>query len=164
MTFSEDRLRFEGFVTAGIGRHSELGIPGRADVATAPTDWPERLFPGSLNVRITAYPKAFAQHRLPETIRSLDSGLFVPTFEVRRDEIRNNRLSPTDAVPRRGDAQVWRATIETTDAMICASCWALRRFGSQVGEQLELVADIRLRDLGLDDERRVVVAVFGSWR
>jgi len=40
----------------------------------------------------------------------------------------------------------------------------LRRFGSRVKEQLELVAGERLRDAGLDNGQSVSVALFGEWR
>ncbi len=45
-----DGLKFEGVVAAGIGKHSELIVPGRVVLREPPHDWPEVLFPGSLNV------------------------------------------------------------------------------------------------------------------
>jgi|GraSoiStandDraft_55_1057291.scaffolds.fasta_scaffold67281_4 hypothetical protein len=45
-------LVFGGVVSSGIGHHAELYVPGRAELSTAPADWPERLHPGSLNVSI----------------------------------------------------------------------------------------------------------------
>lgn len=43
-------LAFEGSVSGGAGKHSEMLIPGRGALPGAPDDWPETLCPGSLNV------------------------------------------------------------------------------------------------------------------
>jgi hypothetical protein len=66
-------------------------------------------------------------------------------------------------VPNGGDAQVWRARIEVVGSELTLDCWALRRFGSRVGEQLEFVAADKLRDLGLENGQKVVAILFGSW-
>ena len=158
-----DELKFVGIVTTGISRHSELIVPGRRDLRAAPHDWPEVLFPGSLNVRVEKYPEALRQHGLANRIAHLDTGRFRPTFEILRNELRNNQLGPRPGVPRGGDAQVWRARIDTLDGSLSLPCWALRRFGSRVGEQLEFVAARRLRGLGLEENQRIAVSLVGSW-
>jgi hypothetical protein len=104
------------------------------------------------------------KRRLTNRVSELDQERFVPEFEILRNEFRNNKLGPRPGVPRGGDAQVWRALLRHGGVGTVIKCWALRRFGSQVGEQLELVADRRLRDFGLDDGLRVEVALLGEWR
>jgi hypothetical protein len=75
----------------------------------------------------------------------------------------NNSQQPS-GVPNAGDAQVWRARIEVVDQPLTPDCWALRRFGSRVGEQLEFVAAKKLRDLGLSSDQTVIAILFGNWR
>ena len=150
-------------MSSGVGCHATLHVPGRAELCTAPADWPERLHPGSLNVVVDEYPAELLSRGLTNRIFELDKGWFAPEFEIQREQFRNNMLGPRPGVPRGGDAQVWRALL-AHDAGMAITCWALRRFGSQVGEQLEFVADTRLRDLGLHDKLRVRVALLGEWR
>jgi len=159
-----DELEFEGVIAAGIGKHSELIVPGRVVLRETPHDWPEVLFPGSLNVRVEEYPEALGRHGLLNRIAELDKSLFRPAFEIPREDLGNNQIYPRPGVPRGGDAQVWRAQIKTLDGSLTLMCWALRRFGSGVGEQLEFVAAQKLRSLGLEDNQRVAVSLFGSWR
>jgi len=92
-----------------------------------------------------------------------DKGWFSPEFEILKDQFGNNQLGPRPGVPRGGDAQVWRALLLYGGGSAIA-CWALRRFGPQVAEQLEFVADTRLRDLGLQDGLRLRITLFGDWR
>lgn len=142
----------------------DLYVPGRGELLSAPDDWPERLHPGSLNVGIDTYPDDLARRGLPNRTEALDSGLFLPTFEIAREQFRNNLLVPRPDVPRGGDAQVWRAKLIVADTGTSISCWALRRFGSRVREQLEFVAERRLRDEGLVDRLRVHAVLLGRWR
>lgn len=155
---------FGGVVSSGIRCHATLYVPGRAELRAAPVDWPERLYPGSLNVSLDQYPADFVSRGLRNRVSELDQARFLPEFEILRDEFRNNKLGPRPGVPRGGDAQVWRAMLRPADPRAIVKCWALRRFGSQVGEQLEFVSDRRLRDFGLDDGLRVEVALLGEWR
>ena len=144
-----------------------MEIPGRATLPQAPEDWPEELYRGSLNVRIRAngYPADFVQRGLPVSVETLDNGLFEPAFEIRHDQIGGNTLSPSREMHRRGDAQVWRAEIHRAiDPLFAVSCWALRRFGSNVGEQLEFVSRERLRNGNLPNYTPVTVHLFGRWR
>jgi hypothetical protein len=117
---------------------------------------------GSLNVRVERYPRAMADHGLANRIAELDKGLFRPAFRIARDQFRNNRLGPRPGVPNGGDARVWRAQIDA-EGQPTIHCWALRRFGSRVGEQLEFVSAERLRDRGLQTGQNVIAKIFGDW-
>lgn len=156
-------LVFEGFITKGIGRHSELGVPGRSALPTAPADWPEVLCPGSLNVRIHKYPEAFDDRGIKRATTALDAAQFIPEFEIPREMLANNRLGPKPRVPRGGDAQVWRAVLEVIETGEKLNCWVLRRFGSGLADQLELVSEEKLRDRGIQDRQRVNVVLQGRW-
>ena len=161
-----DVLQFEGVVCNGMGRFNVLEIPGRAKLPVAPADWPEVLTAGSLNVRIihNGFPTDFTQRGLAASVVAFDQGVFEPEFEIGWDQIGNNTLTPTSAMPRRGDAQVWRAEILLADGRSIRGCWMLRRIGSRVGEQLEFVAGRRLRDDELSNCTLVRVLVYGRWR
>ena len=136
---------FSGVIVNGVGRHVELHVPGREEISQAPSDWPITLQQGSLNVRIVAggYPSLFATLGLPESVRSLDLRPFPSAFEIAQAEFRNNRLKPEPNMPHKGSAQVWR-TILAWQAHE-QRCWVLRRYGSGVGEQLELLSDRHMR-------------------
>ena len=61
-------------------------------------------------------------------------------------------------MPKKGSAQVWRATLTVEDRD--HNCWVLRRFGSGVGEQLELLSDDHLRTTcDLTNGQQVVVTL-----
>jgi len=158
-----DELVFEGEVSRGKGCHSTLRVPGRETISNCPHDWPLTLSPGSLNIRVDVYPPQLDARGLTSSVVELDRALFVPEFEILRDQFGNNKLGPRPGMPRCGDAQVWRAKIVREVGEV-GECWVLRRFGSHVGEQLELVADRRLRDNGLHDGQRVTVTLYGHWK
>ncbi len=151
-------------MSCGVGQHFTLLVPGRSALSSAPVDWPEALYPGSLNVRIDEYPDGFRQHGLTNRVIELDRGWFAPEFEILRGQFGNNRLEPRPGVPRGGDAQVWRATLSLPGTGTRQECWVLRRFGSQVGEQLEFVAGRRLRGAGIEEGTRVRALLQGTWR
>jgi hypothetical protein len=157
-------LVFGGVVASGVGQHATLGVPGWDILQNVPHDWPRTLFPGSLNVKVDRFPESLSQRGLPPSVTSLDSCLFLPAFEILRAEFVNNRLAPREGSPRCGDGQVWRANILPIGSHEHIHCWALRRFGSRVGEQLELVSEKRLRSDALQDNQRLIVTLFGSWR
>lgn len=157
-------LMFEGVVSRGRGEHSTLVVPGRGALSGAPADWPEQLYPGSLNVRVIRYPPQLAEHGLLNAVSTFDQGHFVPEIEIPQAQFGNNRLAPTAREPRRGNGQAWRARLEVPCEGLVVNCWLLRRIGSAVGEQLEFVADRRLRDLGLVEGTHVRASVLGSWR
>lgn len=160
-------LTFIGAVVTGIGRHKELGVPGRDSLASAPSDWPRVLQPGSLNVRVQddGYPPEFSRMRMPLTVESLDLGFFLPAFKISQAEFTNNRIGSAGVADGDGSAQVWRARLNANKDRI--RCWVLRRFGSTLRHQLEIVSHEHIRDTyGLADERRWpgTLEVFGSWR
>jgi hypothetical protein len=138
-------IKFSGVIVKGVGRYVELHVPGRDEIHQAPSDWPITLQKGSLNVRISpdGYPSLFAELGLPNSIKSLDQRPFPPTFEIAQHEFGNNQLRPEPSMPDKGSAQVWRAKL--TSGEISYACWVLRRHGSGVGEQLELLSEVHLR-------------------
>jgi hypothetical protein len=137
-------LVFGGWLCRGIGQHSNLGVPGRDELPHAPPDWPIRLEPGSLNVCIDRFPAQMSR------VEDLDNGQFAPAFVIPRNRLRGNM---------RGDGQVWSAKVGTVN-----DCWVLRRIGSMVGRQLELVAGRRLLGSDLYIGRWVEVVMYGDWR
>lgn len=160
-----DRLVFAGEVKRGKGRYSEMTIPGRNLLKSAPRDWPESLCPGSLNVRINTYPNGFVHRCGGSDITALDLGRFAPALEIPRNLITKNYLVPTESCPRGGNAQVWRATLTVHGSGAARACWVLRRFASTLTQDLELVSDVHLRTvLGLLDGTRVRVEMEGDWR
>ena len=85
-------------------------MPGRALLRLSPGDWPEALCPGSLNVQIDRYPKAFEDRGLKNRIAELDRSLFKPEFEIPRNLLGNNQLGPRTGSARRRRASVARNT------------------------------------------------------
>ena len=160
-----DQIEFAGKVVNGIGKHSELFVPGRSEVPDCAIGWPEKLLPESLNVRISKYPDEFAARRLPPFVATLDIAGFEPQFKIARHLMLNNTLAATQTMPHRGDAQVWMASLITSKQEV--SCWVLRRFGSALKDQIELVSSVGLRnELGLtrDGNWPVVLRMFGRWQ
>lgn len=159
-----DHLEFMGKIVNGRGHHAELGIPGRILLPNAPEGWPEMLCPGSLNVLVNRYPQEFRARGLPDSVRTLDSGGFRPAFAIPPRLMSNNKLIPTSDAPSRGTAQVWRATITANG--ITAQSWVLRRIGSGLRDELELVSSEALRAvLGTDRTRDwpAEVTMWGQW-
>jgi len=153
-------ISFRGVITNGVGKHVELHVPGRNEISHAPHDWPVTLHEGSLNVRIVpgGYPSLFATLGLPEMIRSLDTKAFPSDFEIAHHEFGNNRLGPVPDMPHKGSAQVWRATLLANGRN--HQCWVLRRYGSGVGEQLELVSHLHMRSaFHLTNGQEIVVTL-----
>jgi hypothetical protein len=136
-----------------------MEIPGHSKLPQSPEDWPEQLCRGSLNVLIhpDGHPPEFS------LVAKLDDGQFKPAFEIEWHQIIGNTLYPFTGMPHHGNAQVWRAEIGRADQPSnLISCWVLRRFGSTVGEQLEIVSKDRL-DPGLPNRAEVVVQMYGCW-
>ena len=155
-----ETIAFEGKITSGVGRHIELHVPGCEDLPQAPKDWPAVLCKGSLNIRIDpdGYPELFEEIGLPNSAKSLDKKPIECSFEIGQFEFGNNQLVPTDEMPQKGSAQVWRAILTTTEQRI--ACWVLRRYGSGLRDQLEIVSDAHLRtDYGLTDGQEVQVCL-----
>ena len=138
-------ISFSGTVIDGVGKHETLRVPGRSEISQAPPDWPEELCPGSLNLKVApcGYPKNFEVLGLPHSTRSLDSGTLAPCFEIAQHEFGNNLIEPTVQMPERGTAQVWRAKLEYGPKEI--DCWVLRRYGSGLADQIEILSSEHLR-------------------
>jgi hypothetical protein len=152
------KLVFQGVICSGIGKHRRLGVPGRAEVPGAPGDWPEVLVPGSLNIRVRpdGYPPGFSFRG----VDMLDNGHFRPTFIVSRNLFKNNKLRPTADRADTGTAQVWRAQLRVIASQKTAAAWVLRRIGSVLKDQIEIVSDQPLRSvLELRDGDEVVVEI-----
>lgn len=163
---SMDRLVFLGHVRSGVGRYKDLVFPSRDLLSQAPPDWPQQLYPGSLNVRIRedGYPPEFSRLGTLPGVCRLDEKRFQPTFVIPRDRIANNLLGPTPRHQDGGDAQVWRAQITVVDSGAAESCWLVRRIGSGLSKDLELVSHKFLRlELDLVDGTAVRVEVKGKW-
>jgi len=159
------KLEFEGIVINGIGKHSELFVPGRLLLPQAPTDWPETLHPGSLNVRVVSYPAVWRERGLAASVKVLDTGVFPPAFLILREQFGNNQLLPTPSKPSRGIGQVWRAALFANDHRM--DCWVLRRIDSGLRDVVELIADCAIRNrMNLEATRDwpATIAVYGAWR
>ena len=159
-----DELTFGGMIINGIGRHVELALPGRRELSEAPEDWPDALTPGSLNLRVTEFPAEFGALKLEPSVKSLDVAGFAPAFTIAQDAMGNNRLRPNSEMPHRGTAQVWRAVLSVESKQ--TPCWVLRRFGSGLRDQIEMVSEMHLRTaLGLtvNHDWPASVTMFGTW-
>ena len=78
--------------------------------------------------------------------------------------IQNNKLRPKQDNPHRGDAQVWRTALIAEHLQEPYDCWVLRRIGSGIKRQLEIVSDRMLRrELGLIDKMNVIVHLYDNW-
>jgi len=145
-------LSFLGKINDGIGKHGDLGIPGREELQDPHTDWPSKLHPGSLNVAIDlAWLPAKVDRKKPA--RDVHR-LLVPAVTISGSDLKNNKLNePADA---------WRAVMYKPSSKVLFDCWVFRRRDSGIGVQLEVVSDKPLRasyNLSTGDE--VIVMVFG---
>lgn len=161
-----DKLTFTGEIIKARGGHKGLRIPGRNDLVTGPPDWPEQLFAGSLNILIVdaGYPEEFRARQIPLTVKSLDIAGFAPEFTIPQGMMGNNMLKATQEMPKRGAAQIWRAALVANGHNI--ECWLLRRFGSGLEHELELVSKEGIRSTyGLPESVNwpAIVHVFGRW-
>ena len=138
-------------------------IPGRKSLVLAPEDWPAKLAPGTLNIAIHdgGFPNDFDQLGKGDGLKKLDEGKFRPELAIPPWRIVGNTLQSTPDEPVRGSAQVWRAELEVTCTGEVATCWMLRRLGSDIVSQIELVSDEHLRRrLNLSDGMEVKVTVW----
>jgi len=157
-------LEFIGRVHSNTGKfHKEMVIPGRESLSSAPIDWPDCLTPGTLNVGIDedGFPLAFDQIGDSAGMNRFDEGQFKPAFVIASEEIAGNTLKPKAGHPRKGDAQVWRADLLNSSNGKKIRCWMLRRIGSGISSQIELVAEVNLRrELDLYDGTPVEVIIY----
>lgn len=157
------KLEFIGVVRSNTGKfHKEMVVPGREALASAPDDWPDRLAPGTLNIGIdpNKYPNEFAAIGTSDGMKRFDEGRFMAAFVIDQHEINGNTLKPKPGQPRRGTAQVWRAELSVICTGETAKCWMLRRIGSSISSQIELVSEGHLRSqLKLDDGTPVRITI-----
>jgi hypothetical protein len=158
------KLEFIGTVRSNEGAFSrEMVIPGRKRLVLAPKDWPEKLAPGTLNIAIrnNGFPNDFDQLGKGDGLKKLDEGKFWPELAIPPWQIEGNTLEPTPDEPVRGSAQVWRAELQVPSTGKSATCWMLRRLGSDIISEIELVSHEHLRRrLNLCDGMDVKVTVW----
>ncbi|MFC0246054.1 DUF120 domain-containing protein [Falsochrobactrum ovis] len=151
----EAMIKIHGIVESGLGRHSELKIPGSEVLFPVPHDWPVEFYPGSLNVRLIDPPAPFNTRK---GVKVLDKNTIAPDVVIARDLIGNNSLVRKRFKPRRGLGQAWRCVIKTRKNE--ANAWIFRRVGSHMHEHLEIIASEKLRPrLGLADGDQIEVYI-----
>jgi len=157
------KLEFIGTVRSNEGKFSqEMVIPGRGSLVLSPADWPAELVPGTLNiaVNVDGFPKDCEQIGEGDALKRFDKGEFRPALAIPPWRIAGNTLQPTPDEPLRGSAQVWRARLEVISTGQVATCWMVRRLGSDIVSEIELVAEEHLRTvLDLCDGMLVKVTV-----
>jgi hypothetical protein len=141
---------FTGKVQSNMGRFAnEITLPSRSNASVCPPDWPSRIEPGTLNVRIDAdgFPTSFNEIGSSDGLKKLDEGRFAPAFVIPHDAIRGNTLPPKSNRPLRGTGQAWRARITVCGTGASHECWMFRRIGSTLRDQIELVSEQRIRSV-----------------
>lgn len=139
-----EMLLFRGSVSKGCHRfHREVTIPGRQDLDSAPSEWPDCFEPGTLNVVIAdaGFPAELAE----QSMRVLDHGTIPATVVIPAEQITGNTLPPTEARPDRGTGQAWRAELRNVQSGETAACWLFRRRDSGYARVAELIAGQNLR-------------------
>ena len=155
-------LEFIGTVRSNNGKFSrEMVLPGRHELIVAPDDWPDRLVPGTLNIEIDDFPEGLDDVGEGDGLKKLDKGTFRAALIIPQRKITGNTIKPMPDEPTRGFAQVWRANLEAIASGQASKCWMLRRIGSNIVSQIELVADQHLRSaLNLSDGAAVKVTAW----
>lgn len=150
-----------GSVRGNEGTFSQkMVVPGRGELFVAPEDWPDRLVPGTLNIEIDDFPKDLDGIGEGDGLKKLDKGKFRAALIIPQRKIAGNTIKPTQDQPTRGFAQVWRAELHVLATGQATQCWMLRRIGSSIAQQIELVADQNLRKaLNLGDGAKVKVTI-----
>ncbi len=158
------KLEFTGAVLSNQGAFSrEMVIPGQKALVAAPKNWPAKLEPGTLNIAIHAdgFPKDFDELGKGDGLKKLDDSSFRPKLAIPPWRIAGNTLQPTPDEPLRGSAQLWRAELEVVSTSAVATCWLIRRLGSEMVSEIELVSDENLRrHLNLADGTVVKVTLW----
>jgi hypothetical protein len=151
------KLEFIGTVRSNKGTFAQdMIVPGRDDLLVAPADWPLQLEPGTLNIGIDRFPEGFE-----DGLKRLDDGKFRPELVIPQSKIAGNTLKPKRDNPTRGMAQVWRAELLIIATGQATTCWMLRRIGSSIASQIEVVSQDNLRSrLNLCDGTAVKVTVW----
>ena len=159
-------LRFKGLVRPGMGKFSKkLVLPSRSSLSKEIRDWPDVPQPGTLNVRVKdGFPAEFINAFEQPNVQLLDTRRFAPEAELDWTEIKGNTLPPQPDRTDRGNAKVWRAKLRNLSTGDECSCWVLRRIGSGLSVDIELVAGEKLRDrLALIDQTPVEIDLDGEW-
>ena len=139
-------------------------MPSASKVSAEIRDWPESVQPGTLNIRLSSFPDEYLAAFGALSVQALDTRIFRPEAELPWKEIQNNTLSPTQNAPDRGNAQIWRATLKADRTGSERQCWVLRRIGSGLTRNLELVAGEHLRsEPALEDGDEVTLTLEGVW-
>jgi hypothetical protein len=156
-------LEFTGIVCSNTGKFAvDMVLPGRDDLTLAPADWPKKLVPGTLNIDVNddGFPKGFDEIGNGEGLSRLDDGRFRPALVIPERKITGDTLKADPDHPRRGTAGVWQAELRVIASGRARPCWLLRRIGSEITSQIELVAQGHLRScLNLCDGTAVTVTV-----
>ncbi len=168
-----DTLRFLGCIVRGTRQFAiTLVIPGSDEIPSKIRDWPDRIYPGSLNIRVEApgFPAKYIEIFGSASVNHLDTRRFLPEAEIPHDAIGNNALRPTAMDPDRGNAQIWRADLTIIDSGMEMQCWVLRRIGSEVGigskvgNVIECVSGKCLWNaMSLNEGDRVELELQGRW-
>ena len=173
-------LRFKAVVQDGEGRFSRMHFPGRQEMLDSPLtdnpnenhtpseDWPEELFNGSMNCRITEFPEDFAQIAGEgDRIAALDTtDTFTPEFSIPRELIENNVVRPySDACnPRKGIAQVWKCVVTNEETGQEFDAWHVRRVDGTYPPFhgiIELMSDKKMRDAyGLENGTPITIDMY----
>jgi hypothetical protein len=91
----------------------------------------------------------------------LDDCKFRPALVIPERKITGNTLKADPDHPTRGSAGVWQAELRVIATGRARPCWLLRRIGSEITSQIELVAQEHLRScLNLCDGTAVRVTVW----
>lgn len=126
---------FIGKIVTGLGQFSSL-------------EFPEDFVRGSLNIQLdmSKFPKELdeVEGRGVRKLDNLDS-----LFVFSKDTIKNNKL---------GNAKLWKAVIQHKDKQY--KCWVVRRVGSKAWRHLELMSNVKLRDImNAKDNDEVIVEI-----
>lgn len=163
---SVDRIEFKGVVTDGLGRYGKLAFPRKADMLDViPSDWPDNMFRGSLNITIDrdGFPPELNDMGEGRGITRLDNRHFKPAFSIPQDMIGNNTIGPRSGQPDRGIAQVWRAAVQVEKNGACIPVWAARRIGSAYTDVMEVMSEHKLRDrFGLVTGDKVTATLYAN--
>jgi hypothetical protein len=158
------KLEFIGTVRAGSGRFAEdMIIPGHDDLFLAPLDWPTQLAPGTLNIMVNddGFPEGFIEIGSGDGLKKFEEGKFRPTLLISPWKIAGNTLKHDSDNPTRGMAQLWRAELQVIATGQVTTCWMLRRLGSDITSEIELVSEEHLRSrLNVHDGMSVKVTVW----
>jgi hypothetical protein len=158
------KLEFIGTVRTGNGKFAQdMVIPGQADLFLAPIDWPTQLAPGTLNIKVNddGFPEGFEEIGSRDGLKKLEEGKFRASLGISSWRIQGNTLKYDSDNPTRGMALLWRAELQVIADGRVTTCWMLRRLGSDITSEIELVAEEHLRSrLNLCDDVAVKVTVW----